>query len=127
MWLGQSYELTNVIRDRTEEDVIPVLSTPLTLQYWVEGDQQVVETADTACQTNPLEGDESDIASEAGFSGQVAGATLELLAGSAVDFVRIIICRVYTERESMELEHGLFMNIVVLHTAMLQIIASLGF
>ena len=62
-----------------------------------------------------------------GFSGQVAGATLESLAGSAIDFVRIIICRVYTERESMELEHGLFMNIVVLHTAMLQIIASLDF
>ena len=56
--------MTDVIRDRTEEDVIPVLSTPLTLQYWVDGDQQVVETADVAVQTDPLEADEADIASE---------------------------------------------------------------
>ncbi|KAJ8455423.1 hypothetical protein ONZ51_g12463 [Trametes cubensis] len=56
--------MTDVIRDRTEQDVIPVLSTPLTLQYWVEGDQQVVEAADAADQTDPLEADETDIASE---------------------------------------------------------------
>ena len=47
-----------------EQDVIPVLLMPLTLQYWVEGDQQVVETADAAVQTDPLEADETDIASE---------------------------------------------------------------
>ncbi|KAJ8482437.1 hypothetical protein ONZ51_g5340 [Trametes cubensis] len=38
----------NVNVDWTEQHVILVLSTHLTLQYWVEEDQQVVETVDAA-------------------------------------------------------------------------------